>query len=316
MTISERAELAEAVLVDQIRASPPRSTGLWRCRSSNLLAVLVALSLSACGGEAADESGGQGTSPRERGNIGEVVTIAGTVETFDRPDDAAGLGTLGGVASWSAEVGTWGVADNQAYASNPVSGRNFAVVDLGQGDGAVEVEVTKVVNAAGLIFRYAGPFDYWGVVPVPGYASWAIFKVVDGKEETVANTGLSAIADGTTVGVRMNGDVIDVILDDLVVRTVVDDTHLDADKVGLTAQTSAAVDAGDSRFDDFRVALPGNEPLPTSTADGEATNPTNPTEITQTTDTTEPDTTEVSPPGQVGPAAPDTGAPRTLISGG
>jgi hypothetical protein len=77
--------------------------------------------------------------------------------------------------------------------------------------------------------------------------------VVNGHQKAVANTGLSSLSDGSVVGVRMQGDIIDVTLEGQVVRTVTDKTLAGATRVGLTARGPEPQGA---TFDDFTVSGP------------------------------------------------------------
>lgn len=202
--------------------------------------------------------GGAPASPSQA----EVVQVLGTVDPFERPNQATDLGTMPDGPAWFPDTGTWGISDGRVYLSAPVNGRNQAVVDLGQSDGAVQATLPKVVNGAGLVFRYRNPFDYWAVVAVPAYATWAVVRIQGGQEKVVANTGLSPVADGTTVAVRLTGDVIDIVFDTRLTRTITDVAVGTATKVGLTAQAMPGVDAASARFDDVTVALPGDRAVP------------------------------------------------------
>lgn len=220
--------------------------------------------VEAPGSEGAPASGAPLDSepPLASPSAGEVVQVGGTLDAFERPNQATGLGTMPEGPAWFADTGTWGISDGQAYLSAPANGRNHAVVDLGQAYGAVQATLPKVVNGAGLVFRYRNPFDYWAVVAVPAYATWAVVRVQGSQEEVVANTGLSPIDDGTRVAVRLDGDDIDIVLDTQVVRTITEAVVGTATKVGMTAQALPGIDAASARFDDFAVALTSDRPVP------------------------------------------------------
>ncbi len=205
------------------------------------------------GTEAADSQVGdaEGSMPIDQR---EVVEVVGTLDSFARPNDSANLGSVPAGPVWSAEIGTWGISNEQAYVVGPAAGRNHAVVRAGA-DGVVQVKLTRMVHGAGLVFRFASPRDHWAIVAVPSYATFALVRTVDGREEAVGNTGLSPIDDGTTVGVRMAGPVIDLVLNGRVVDTVVDETLSGADGAGLTAESIPGVDAAAARFDDFTFDL-------------------------------------------------------------
>jgi hypothetical protein len=201
----------------------------------------------------------QGDDAMSQQRRDEPFTVLRPLDSFDRPDDAQGLGAVPGGPQWEAAVGTWGIAASQAYVVAPAPGRNIAVVELGQEEGAVQVRVPKVAAGAGIVFRYRDPSNYWAVFAVPAYATWNIVKVVDGKSHAVANTGVSSLQDGVAVAVRTRADTIDVIVGTQVTKTITDATLREATKVGLTVEGDAS---GQARFDDVRAALPASQPAP------------------------------------------------------
>lgn len=184
-----------------------------------------------------------------RDRRGEVVIVRGHLDDFDRPDNPSSLVGKGGF-EWTSDGGTWGLSDHRALVSSPGDDRDYAVVDYGGGDGAVQVWASRVSDGAGLLFRYRDPANHWSVVAVPAYATWAVVKTLDGMETVVGNTGFSSL-DGTAVGVRFRGKAIDIILGTEVVKTVIDGTLEDATRVGITARGPGAQSA---RFDDFTIA--------------------------------------------------------------
>jgi len=169
-------------------------------------------------------------------------------DSFDRAPTGRGLGTLAEGLPWRADSGAWGTARSQAYVSGPAAGPNLAVADVGGGDASVSVRVARVTNGAGVVFRYRDRNDYWAVVAVPGYATWSVVRTVDGKQEQVGGTGLSAVDDGTTIGVRTHADTIEVLVNGTVATVITDPALAAATMVGMTVDGS---DAGRARFDDF-----------------------------------------------------------------
>jgi len=183
------------------------------------------------------------------------LAVGGGLDSFSRFDSSTTLGAMPGGPPWRSIGGVWAVGYGQAYPAKPISGRNLAVLDLGHGDGAVQVRVPHLGQGAGVVFRYRDPADYWYVAATPAYASWAVVKVVGGHEEAVTTTGFSQVGDGTTVAVRFEGDEITVALDGAVKAQVSDGALSDAGGVGLTIRSP---DAAKVRFDDFRAALSGD----------------------------------------------------------
>jgi len=184
--------------------------------------------------------------------------VRATADAFSRPDQRFGLGATPQGLEWRSVGGAWGVSRSTAYVSGPAPApaRALAVLDVAGGDGSVQVTLPRVANGAGLVFRYQDPANFWAVVAVPDYATWAVVRALAGQEQVVANTGVSAVRDGTTVGVRTSGDTIEVLVDRAVAATVSDGALRSAGAVGMTAGGS---DAGRARFDDFRfeAAAPG-----------------------------------------------------------
>jgi hypothetical protein len=214
-----------------------------------VVVVLVKSSQSSPGGAELGDGESRG------GKVGEVVRIDRTLDSFNRPDDPLGLTGPAEQATWTPDVGAWGILGEQAYVSEPAEGRNLAVRDLGEADGVVQVELSEMSHGAGIVFRYRSPSDYWMVVPVPYYGTWAAYKVIGGDAERVATTGLLGTTDRMTVGVRLQGDTIDVIVNGAVRATIVDGTFVDATKVGMTVEKSGA---GEARFDEFKATGQGN----------------------------------------------------------
>jgi len=252
---------------------------------------------------------GGGAQPNHEG---EVLSVSGTADPFDRPDDPSSLGAVPEGPPWRAEAGTWGVVAGQAAVTTPAQGHSLAVVPLGGGDGTVQVRLAKVVNGAGIVFRYQDPLNYWAVVAVPYYATWAVSKTVGGHTSGMGSTGLSAVQDGTTVAVRLVGGTIDVAVEGQVRRTVADADLRRAPSVGMVAP--AGTGASDARFDDFHLALPGDRALPAPVAAESST--TKPSEVTTpstvagvTSATTAPATPPVAPVVTLGPPVPSTPAP-------
>lgn len=193
-----------------------------------------------------------------RDRLGAPLLVAGGLDTFDI-DSPGSLGAMPGGPSWRAVRGGWAVALGEAYPASPAPGRSLAVVALGQGDGAAQVRVARLTQGSGVVFRYRDPSNYWYVAAVPAYGSWSVVKVLDGQEQTVANTGTSSVKDGTTVGVRFQGQTIDVAIDGVVRASVSDGALSTADGVGMAVWGS---DAAKARFDDFRAALANGQPPP------------------------------------------------------
>lgn len=208
-----------------------------------LTAIVVVILVRSSNVEPGDV-GGDARPELVPGNVGELVTIDTTLDSFDRPDQQSEMGG-GDSQGWAPEVGAWAISGGQAFPSEPTSERSLLVRDLGESDVAVQAELRKVSHDAGVVFRYEDPSNYWAVVATPDYGTWVLFKVVDGEEEVVATTGLSETSDGTIVGLRGNGQIIDVTLNERVMVTVADGALRTATKAGMTARGT------EPRFEDF-----------------------------------------------------------------
>lgn len=228
--------------------------------------AIVGILIASSGGNGGDGSGGDGGGDTA-GDARTDVGIYGTIDQFDQADSATSLGNFAPGRPWQADAGTWGIDRNEAYVAESSEFRNHAVVGAGQGDGGVQVRLDKVTSGAGIVFRYVGPYNYWAVVAVPDVVTWNIVKVTNGDQEVVGNTGQSPVGDGTTIGVRLRGSTIEVIVNGRIRKTIVDDFQARAGKAGMTAKGE---DAGDARFDDFVVGLPGGLPLPEPGSDAGA----------------------------------------------
>lgn len=193
----------------------------------------------------------RGTVQGKEDNAGQSVWVQGSSERFDRADNPTRLGAMSGGPTWRTGRSRWGISAQQARVSDPEEGRSMAVVELGHAVGAAEVRVSKVAAQAGLVFRCRDRNNYWAVVALPSYSTWAVIRVVGGIEQVVTDTGLSSTEDGTRISVRMEEDRIDVAVDTQVRTTITDGILQEASRVGMTAGGTEATEA---RFDDFVAA--------------------------------------------------------------
>lgn len=228
------------------------------------------------GGDDDTEAGGGGNSGGgdTPAAVGGAVTITGTVDSFDRPDTDDGLGEFPRGGQWTVQSGSWAIRDNQAalIAGKEVDGqprRNIAFVGTGYpntnepGGPVVQVRVAKMVKGAGLVFRYQGECDYWMVYSVPEFAIWHVERIVDCTrtgdtegDKIFAKIKEAPIADGTLVGVVLDGDAIQIVMNGKVVGSYTDDTHAGSGRVGITVEGANATEV---RFDDFVAGGPGGK---------------------------------------------------------
>jgi len=183
-------------------------------------------------------------------------------DAFTRADTRQTLGTTDSGQAWQAVHGVWAIRDHAARLVRITGAKSsFAVVDTGSPDGTVTLTESTVAPGAGLVFRYRDPSNYWAVEAAPRYGTWAIRKVSGGRQIVGANTGLSGLANGTTVTVRFKGTAIDVFVNGVRRHTLVDSDFSDATMAGLEATGAGATDA---RWASFRTSTGVETPSTTT----------------------------------------------------
>lgn len=201
---------------------------------------------------------GRASPPNTSGPQALVVAAnAEVADQFNRTDST----TLGRPrkARWATGAGEWGIRDGTAYVVSNAADPAIAVVQASGADGVVQVTMATAANGCGLVFRYRDPANYWALTAVPGYATWNLERVIDGKTVIVANTGLSATKSGTVVTVRMRGDLLELFVDGKLAKQVKDRAFQTADRVGLLGRGPGATQA---RWDGFLADMEraGNTP--------------------------------------------------------
>ncbi len=229
------------------------------------LIVITVLIFTVFGGSDDDGAGGSTASPVEPAPIGTfapgpgpgptTTTAAGPkavtglpsgapTDDFNRPDDETTIG-----AGWE-EIGTWGILDNRL--ANIVEGdeatREFALRDLGAGDGTVAAVVIESAEGTGLVFRFKDAKNYWMLTPAPKYGTWVLNKYTNGTATLVGNSGLASSAENTAVVVELAGPEITVKVDGKEVAQFTDPYLATATKVGFA---SGGFGAQRARWDDF-----------------------------------------------------------------
>lgn len=226
--------------------------------------VLIAVvgALLTFGGDDDDPTTGPTTTPGSQvtDGAGGTVTIVGTRDAFDRDDTEDGLGAVPSGAEWIIDAGGWAIRGGEVVLTTAATKddqalRNFATIGTGYADPQAQVKLAKVVNGAGLAFRYRGECNHFVVYAVPQYAVWNVEKVVDCKRiegedgsQVFRKIVDAPVADGTTVGVVLDGDEVQIVINGRVVLTFTDDALAGAGRVGLTVRGE---DATSVRFDDF-----------------------------------------------------------------
>lgn len=205
---------------------------------------------------------GQASGADDQAGGGGAITIAGTSDTFNRDDTDDGLGALPSGAPWVVQSGSWAIRSGEAVVAQPEpERRNTVFVASGYPDPQAQVRLTTVANGAGMVFRYQGECNFWAVYAVPEYATWNVEKVIDcarvGAEEDspVFRTITGApVGDGTTVGVVLSGEQVQIVLNGTIALTFADPDLAGVGKVGLTTRGES-----DAAFDDFVGGGPGGQ---------------------------------------------------------
>lgn len=237
------------------------------------------------GGDEDDTPAGPGTTNEQAAasdgqGSGGAITIAGTADSFNRDDSDDGLGALPSGAPWVVQSGTWAIRSGEAVVAQPeAERRNTVYVATGYPDPQAQVRLTTIANGAGMVFRYQGECNFWVVYAVPEFATWNVEKVVDcarvGAEEdspvyrTITN---APVGDGTTVGVVLSGEQVQIVLNGTIALTFEDADLAGVGRVGLTSRGDDEV-----AFDDFVAGGPGGQGVvgaATPGGEGEGEGPT------------------------------------------
>ncbi len=200
-----------------------------------------------------DPASGPTPPPTPRGPKEPVGSPDGPpTDDFNRANGPVG-------ADW-VTLGTWEVVDEQLRLTEPLDGASqVSVRDMGASDGTVSAIARTPSGGQMLVFRYADPKNHWRIGPVRSYATWGVFKVVDGKSRLVENTGLSSTSENTTIRVEMDGPSIEIVIDGKSRVTIEDPAHQDATIAGFLATAGGVRGA----WDDF-FAIPAGGAAPTT----------------------------------------------------
>lgn len=219
---------------------------------------------------------GQASAGGGEGSGGGAITIAGTSDTFNRDDSDDGLGALPSGAPWVVQSGTWAIRSGEAVVAQPeAERRNTVYVATGYPDPQAQVRLTTIANGAGMVFRYQGECNFWAVYAVPEFATWNVEKVIDcervggeGDSPVYRTITGAPVGEGTTVGVVLSGEQVQIVLNGTIALTFDDPDLAGVGRLGLTSRGDAEV-----AFDDFVAGGPGGQGIvgaATPPADGEA----------------------------------------------
>jgi hypothetical protein len=183
-------------------------------------------------------------------------------------DGFAQSGAIGQVASlipWQPVVGGWEVDRGQLRASDAVrSSPSIVVASLDSAEGFISVSMPRVVNGSGLVFRFVDSANHWKLLAAPGFATWGIYKVVNGTETLVTDVGLAATRGFVGVAIMLDGERIQVFVNGVLTESLRDSELADATAFGLIDSSRAGLGA---RFDDVTAvafaSVTGSPAIPT-----------------------------------------------------
>lgn len=135
--------------------------------------------------------------------------LATIVDDFNRADNATTMGTTPSGEPWVAEVGTWGIATNEAYVPAGGAVRRFSVIETGQTEGHVQAVVGSVRETGwGLVCRWVDDDNYIILNCNTGAATWSLTERVGGVDNLLAGPTLFSTAPGRVIRIAFAGDQI------------------------------------------------------------------------------------------------------------
>ncbi len=181
-------------------------------------------------------------------------------DAFDRTAaDALGATPTG--QQWKTDSGSWGIRAKEAVLrSRPAAAPSVATVDVGRSQGWIQVTASTVPDGVGAVFRYQDSRNYWRVVAVPGYATFNVFKVINGVEKEVGGTGLTNYANDVTIGVRLRKDEMTFFIDGFETVTMRSTELQRAHRAGLVVASAKGNDARFAGFAAGPLTIAGPQP--------------------------------------------------------
>ncbi len=114
------------------------------------------------------------------------------------------------MSKWAVASGQWGIKGREAVlTSTPSDTPSVATIDVGRATGWVQATATTAPQGFGVVFRYQDPQNYWRIVAVPDYATFNVFKVINGRESKVTDSGIGVVTydkTNVTIGIRLEAD--------------------------------------------------------------------------------------------------------------
>lgn len=167
----------------------------------------------------------------------------GLFDSFSRPDSNE-LGFTESGREWVEAAGVWSIESQSAVVSQPNSGGpSIAVANTRTTRSVVQVTMASVERAAGLVFRYENPFNYWAMTAAPGGGTWTISQVSRGETVVVGTLGPTRVDDNTTIAVRSDEDSMDFFVNGTEVTSITTTDSPGGTFVGLIGRGPEIVDA-------------------------------------------------------------------------
>lgn len=169
-------------------------------------------------------------------------------DTFDRPDNATGIGNAETGQLWTYPSTAWGIQGNQAYPTSAQS-TNLALIESGVSDCEVSSDVI-LGSTDGICCRATDGGNYVVARIAISSGGLGLFKIVSGTATQLGVYNFGAVA-GNTYNIKIisNGASLKVLLDGVERISATDSFNQTATKHGLrVASGSAGV-----KYDNFMV---------------------------------------------------------------
>lgn len=164
-------------------------------------------------------------------------------DTFNRADDATGLGTSDSGHVWTAAMATMGISSGKAYV--PAATNTRAIVDIGVADFYMEAIFSVAVygTQSYLLFRYAGWNNWWRFGQ--NNNKFVLQKSVGGTITSIPVNFPNGIVSGDRIGCLCNGSNIGFYKNGVLIASITDAAMNTATKIGLNMDNTT------TRFDNF-----------------------------------------------------------------
>lgn len=225
------------------------------------LGIVVLTSLDRDGETTAQDPGAEVTNAPTTTFEVSVPTVArastappapgGQADGFDRAGDQ---GLAGGPEpfGWQVVAGSW-TTDGTAAVPAPQGGDALVVATLEVAQGTIGATLGHAAYGGALVFRYAGPEDYWLLRVAPGFGMQVV-QVVGGAE-TVIDYVSADVEDGLRFGVTLEDGVVEVWTNERLSPVAYDvPAAPGADRFGLLASPPLSGDTA-ATFDKIEVLL-------------------------------------------------------------